>query len=396
MPRLPRINIAHGLYYITVKGSVGETIFTDQKDYTMYLELLKKYKEQYNFKLFSFCLLPDSLGLLMELSEGQTISMIMHDISSSYTKYFNSRYARKGHVFRERFKSVVAEKGPYLLALLRQIHLSPVQAGLVSEPCEYAFSSEIYYLAAAGAGQKKEFNCLIDISKEITEALHIIGELAPEKKNYTEAMEAITSEELQAVLKRVSSQGILGSEEFIASVKKEVEKKEKEVNAANKKLLIPAISLSMVAIVGGVIFFIAYSGNVTPNEKVVFVRPAQKPIADSPLKDLDGTEWVVELKPDNSARHTYPHYDKIIFKRGTISLSALLASGFMASNYSMTIQEDGTLAWETMQVNHDGDTLFWRGEEKDGHMSGKFSRTDKDGAKESVSFASPGYFKVKE
>ncbi|MBU1124892.1 MAG: transposase, partial [Candidatus Omnitrophica bacterium] len=126
MPRLPRIHISNALYYITANGNLGENIFLDEKDYAMYAELLKKYKEQYGFRLFSFCLIPGTLSLLFELKgEEDSVSMVMHDINSSYTRYFNGRYNRRGHLFRERFKSVIVEKGPYLAKVLRYIHQRP-------------------------------------------------------------------------------------------------------------------------------------------------------------------------------------------------------------------------------------------------------------------------------
>ena len=64
----------------------------------MYLDLIKKYKDQYGFKIFSYILMPNQLSLLLELKEETTISVIMHDLTSSYTKYYNSRYNRKGHL----------------------------------------------------------------------------------------------------------------------------------------------------------------------------------------------------------------------------------------------------------------------------------------------------------
>ena len=103
MPMLPRIYIEGSLYYVTSMGNHGENIFRDKEDYMTYLELLKKYKEQDGYKLFSFVLMPQQLNLLIEATEQATISTIMHDIASSYTKYFNNRYQRKGHLFQERF-----------------------------------------------------------------------------------------------------------------------------------------------------------------------------------------------------------------------------------------------------------------------------------------------------
>src|SRR3989338_5797134 len=125
MPRLPRINLEGAIYYVTSKSAQNEALFKDGADYKMYLELLTKYKTEHKFKLFSYCLLPERLELLIETSDDATISEVMHDLNSLYTKYFNGRYLRKGHLFEARFKSVLVEKADYLLKMTRHIHQLP-------------------------------------------------------------------------------------------------------------------------------------------------------------------------------------------------------------------------------------------------------------------------------
>src|SRR3989304_3781240 len=125
MPRLPRIYLENCLYYVTSRTNQGQEIFRDAEDYKMYLELLKKYKEQFGFKLFSFMLGKEQISLLMEVGEGATISVIMHGVSSNYTKYFNSRYQNKGHYSQERFSSPVAVDRCPCLPSKSHIHLSP-------------------------------------------------------------------------------------------------------------------------------------------------------------------------------------------------------------------------------------------------------------------------------
>jgi hypothetical protein len=46
---------------------------------------------------------------------------------------FNRRHSRSGHLFQNRYKSIVCEEEPYLLELIRYIHLNPLRAGLVKD-----------------------------------------------------------------------------------------------------------------------------------------------------------------------------------------------------------------------------------------------------------------------
>lgn len=46
---------------------------------------------------------------------------------------FNLRQRRSGHLFQNRYKSIVGEEELYLLELVRYIHLNPLRAGLVPD-----------------------------------------------------------------------------------------------------------------------------------------------------------------------------------------------------------------------------------------------------------------------
>lgn len=212
MTRIPRIHIEGALYYVTARGDHEEKIFQGAPDYEAYLELLRKYKKQYGFKLFAFCLLPTHLHLLIELKEGITISDILHDLNANYTKYFNGRYARKGHLFQERSKIVVVEKKQYLPALSSYIHSNPLELGLVKDLKDYAYSSYLYY-----AGIKPH-----DDSANITD---VIARTAGEAKQD----EAISGKGLSGLL---GKELILGSREF----KEKIEAYLTEANAPEKEV----------------------------------------------------------------------------------------------------------------------------------------------------------------
>ena len=69
------------------------------------------------------------------------IGMAIKRIASSYVYYYNHKYSRDGHLFRERFKSEPVNDMAYFVTLLRYIHQNPVKAGMVAEVKDYEFSS---------------------------------------------------------------------------------------------------------------------------------------------------------------------------------------------------------------------------------------------------------------
>jgi hypothetical protein len=48
-----------------------------------------------------------------------------------YSQYSNRRNNRTGHLFHNRYKSMLCEEDSYLLALIRYTHLNPVRARIV-------------------------------------------------------------------------------------------------------------------------------------------------------------------------------------------------------------------------------------------------------------------------
>ena len=59
------------------------------------------------------------------------ISTVMRKLLTWYALYFNRRHRRTGHLFENRYKSILCDEDNYLLALIRYIHLNPTRAGMV-------------------------------------------------------------------------------------------------------------------------------------------------------------------------------------------------------------------------------------------------------------------------
>lgn len=82
----------------------------------------------------------------------------MHDLGEfmkgllqRYTQWHNRRHSRSGHLWEDRFKSVIVEDGVAARAVAAYIDLNPVRAGMVKEPADYRWSS---YGEAIGGGHR--------------------------------------------------------------------------------------------------------------------------------------------------------------------------------------------------------------------------------------------------
>jgi putative transposase len=68
-----------------------------------------------------------------------------------YTQWHNRTHKRSGHLWEDRFKSVIVEDGVAAKTIAAYIDLNPVRAGMVKDPAEYRWSS---YGEAIGGGAK--------------------------------------------------------------------------------------------------------------------------------------------------------------------------------------------------------------------------------------------------
>jgi hypothetical protein len=78
----------------------------------------------------------------------------MRQLNGVYTQKVNRRYSRVGHLFQGRFKSILVDKGSYLLELARYVVLNPVRAKLVKDPKDWEWSS---YRATVGMTTTPKF-----------------------------------------------------------------------------------------------------------------------------------------------------------------------------------------------------------------------------------------------
>ncbi len=141
MPRGARVTIENGCYHIITRGNQKQSVFLDTEDYERYLSILSKYKKQYKFKLYCFCLMPNHVHLLIEVDNPLKLNKFMRGINLSYTLYFNSKHKKVGHLWQDRFKSKIIMKDSYLLECINYIENNPLRSSLVSYLQEYRWSS---------------------------------------------------------------------------------------------------------------------------------------------------------------------------------------------------------------------------------------------------------------
>lgn len=141
MSELPRIQSPNILLHVINRGNAQRTIFCDEHDFRLYIELLQHYKKKFNVHVYHFVLMSNHVHLLVEPMQEDTISKFMLGLTMTYARRFNQKYSAVGHVWQGRFRSIPIEADGYYLRCARYIELNPVRANIVSHPTDYPWSS---------------------------------------------------------------------------------------------------------------------------------------------------------------------------------------------------------------------------------------------------------------
>lgn len=114
------------------RGIEGTRIFESDKDREDFVSRLASQVEATGLQVLAWALLPNHLHLLVRTGR-RSLPSVMRRILGGYAVAFNRRHRRQGHLFQNRYKSIVVEEEPYLLELTRYIHLNPLRARLVRD-----------------------------------------------------------------------------------------------------------------------------------------------------------------------------------------------------------------------------------------------------------------------
>ena len=132
MPRQARLDAPGTLHHVIGRGLEGVSVFSTTEDREDFLQRLGRLSEARVWRVYAWALMDNHFHLLVQTGE-QSISWSMRRLLTGYVVNFNRRHRRFGHLFQNRYKSILCQDEPYLLELTRYIHLNPVRAGIVKD-----------------------------------------------------------------------------------------------------------------------------------------------------------------------------------------------------------------------------------------------------------------------
>ena len=130
MPRLARLDSPGTLHHVIVRGIERQNIVRDDNDRLNMISRMGTISLETKTEIYAWALMSNHMHMLIK-SGSKGLSQFMRRLLTGYAITFNKRHERYGHVFQNRYKSIVCDEDTYFKELVRYIHLNPLRANVV-------------------------------------------------------------------------------------------------------------------------------------------------------------------------------------------------------------------------------------------------------------------------
>lgn len=130
MPRGPRLDAPGTLHHVIVRGIEKRKIVDDDIDREDFVSRMGAIALDTRTSIYAWALMTNHAHILLR-SSSVGLPTFMRRLLSGYAILYNLRHKRYGHLFQNRYKSIICEEDTYFRELVRYIHLNPLRAGMV-------------------------------------------------------------------------------------------------------------------------------------------------------------------------------------------------------------------------------------------------------------------------
>jgi len=137
---MQRIEFAGAIFHLWIRRVDRWRLFIDEEDARRYIELLEKVADEFGWTILEFCLMPNHIHLLVQISE-PNLGAGLQRLHRNFVPPYNEKYGREGRLFetRPQWKAVTDEV--YLATARQYIIENPVRAELCKRPEDWPWSS---------------------------------------------------------------------------------------------------------------------------------------------------------------------------------------------------------------------------------------------------------------
>ena len=147
MPRQARLDAPGTLHHVMIRGIERKSIFRDDQDRKDFVARLGNLANQTDTRILAWSLLSNHVHLLL-FSGPAGLPLFMRRLLTGYAQGFNRRHKRRGHLFQNRYKSVVCEavsrvRGKVGWILSREFGISLAEIARMVGVCTSAIAKAI-------------------------------------------------------------------------------------------------------------------------------------------------------------------------------------------------------------------------------------------------------------
>ena len=234
MARAWRIEYEGALYHVLSRGNERQDIVINDDDRKLFLATVGEMGERFEIAIFAYVLMDNHYHLLFRTNRAN-LCRSMQWFGASYTKRFNLRHNRSGHLFQGRFKNMLVQNDAYLLQLSYYIHRNPLRAGMVRRLADYTWSSHRAY--AYGKSRQAWLNTDVILAQ--------FANVKERHKAYRENMQKYAKAE-QRVWEDLRHGIFLGTEKFVNKIKKRYLPDIPHAELPHQKRAIKAVNIETV------------------------------------------------------------------------------------------------------------------------------------------------------
>ncbi len=158
--RKARLDAPGTLHHVIVRGIEKRRIVRDDEDRRNFMNRLGVLAEKSETRIYAWSLMVNHAHLLLR-SGSFGLPRFMRGLLTGYAVSYNRRHHRHGHLFQNRYHSIVCDEDTYFRELVRYIHLNPLRAGLVKSVGElgkYPWSGHAVVMGRISRGwQDREY-----------------------------------------------------------------------------------------------------------------------------------------------------------------------------------------------------------------------------------------------
>jgi len=188
------------------RGNDGQDIYLNDDDRKLFLETISEMSERFEVDIFTYVLMSNHYHLLVRTNRAN-LKKAMQWFGTTYTRRFNNRNCKKGHLFQGRYKSILVQNDAYLMQLSCYIHRNPLRAGIVRRLIDYKWSSYPIYAYAKKGPAWLSTKVILSYFKG-----------ADKHKQYREKVQKYAEEE-KRLLEDIHHGMILGAKKFVDKIR---------------------------------------------------------------------------------------------------------------------------------------------------------------------------------